>query len=172
MLSAWLGLEGTIVAFGVLLPALALLSIPGLRRIDAKAVVPKREIALLTKVAMFAPLRPQVLEAVARRCTWMTAPAGTVLMAEGEPGDRYYVLASGRLEVTRGAEAVGSLHEPGDGVGEIALLFDVPRTATVTAAEDAELLVLERADFLTAVTGHPEVARAAEQVAADRMPPS
>jgi len=169
-LVAWFGLEGAILVFATLLPTLALLSVPGLRRIDASAVIPERELALLTKVAMFVPLRPQMLESVARRSTWMSAPAGTVLMAEGDPGDRYYVLASGRLEVTRAREYLATLSEPGDGVGEIALLFDVPRTAIVTVLEDAELLVLERADFLTAVTGHPAVARAAEQVAADRSP--
>ena len=106
---------------------------------------------------------------MARRASWVTAPAGTALMTEGEPGDRYYVLASGRLEVMRGGRHVSTLRDAGDGVGEIALLFDVPRTATVTVAEDAELLVLERAEFLTAVTGHPEVARAAKRVATDRM---
>ena len=99
----------------------------------------------------------------------MTIPAGTVLITAGDPGDRFYVLASGMLEVTRGGEHLRTMREPGDAVGEIALLFDVPRTATVSVAEDAEVLVLERADFLTVVTGHPEVARAAEQVAARRM---
>jgi MFS family permease len=168
-LVAWLGLEGTIVALGALLPALALLAIPGLRRIDASVVVPERELALLGTVAMFAPLRPQVLESVARRASWVTAPAGTVLIAEGEPGDRYYVLASGRLEATQDGQHLRTMREPGDGVGEIALLFDVPRTATVTVAEDAELLALERVDFLTALTGHPEVARAAHRVADERL---
>ena len=168
-LVAWLGLEAAIVALGAVLPVLGLLAIPGLRRIDASVVVPERELALLGTVAMFAPLRPQVLESVARRSSWVTVPAGTVLMTEGEPGDRYYVLASGRLEVMRGGRHVSTLRDAGDGVGEIALLFDVPRTATVTVAEDAELLVLARAEFLTAVTGHPEVARAAKRVATDRM---
>ena len=168
-LVAWLGLEGAIVALGAVLPVLGLLAIPVLRRIDASVVVPERELALLGTVAMFAPLRPQVLESVARRASWVTLPAGTVLMAEGEPGDRYYVLASGRLEATQAGRHLRTMRDPGDGVGEIALMFDVPRTATVTAAEDAELLVLERAEFLTAVTGHPEVARAAERVATDRM---
>jgi CRP-like cAMP-binding protein len=148
---------------------LALLAIPGLHRIDASVGVPERELALLGRVAMFAPLRPQVLESVARRVSWLTAPAGAVLMAEGEPGDRYHVLASGRLEVTQEGRHLRMLREPGEGVGEIALLFDVPRTATVTAVEDSELLVLERADFLTAVTGHPEVASAAHRIADERL---
>jgi MFS family permease len=168
-LVAWLGLEGAIVALGAFLPMLALLAIPGLHRIDASVGVPERELALLGRVAMFAPLRPQVLESVARRVSWLTAPAGAVLMAEGEPGDRYHVLASGRLEVTQEGRHLRMLREPGEGVGEIALLFDVPRTATVTAVEDSELLVLERADFLTAVTGHPEVASAAHRIADERL---
>jgi hypothetical protein len=80
------------------------------------------------------------------------------------------IFGSGALLVTRAGEHLNTMRDPGDGVGEIALLFDVPRTATVTALEDAELLVLERADFLTAVTGYPEVARSAERIASDRMP--
>ena len=166
---AWLGLEGAIVAFAAVLPAVALVSVRGLRRIDAAAVVPSREVALLGSMELFAPLRPQALESVARRTTWLTAPAGAVLMKEGDPGDRYYVLASGKLNVAQTGRRIRTISEPGDGVGEIALLFDVPRTATVTVAEDAELLVLERADFLTALTGHPDVARAAKREAGDRL---
>jgi MFS family permease len=167
-----IGLKGTIVAFAALLPALGLLATPGLRRIDARIVVPERELALLSKVPMFAPLRNETLESLARRATWVSAPAGTVLIREGEPGDRYYVLGSGALEVTRAGEHVHTMRDPGNGVGEIALLLDVPRTATVTVLEGAELLVLERADFLTAVTGHPEVTRSVERIASDRMPTS
>lgn len=169
LLVAWLGLEATIVAVGALLPALAVIAIPGLRRIDDGAFVPGRELELLEKVAMFAPLRPQVLESLARRALWISTPRGSILMTEGDPGDRYYVLGSGRLDVTRSGEVVRTVGTSGEGVGEIALLDDVPRTATVTVAEDAELLVLEREDFLTAVTGHPEVTRAARRVADDRM---
>lgn len=169
-LTALIGLKGAIVAFAALLPALVAVATPGLRRIDDRIVVPERELALLSKVPMFAPLRPETLEALARRTTWMSAPAGTVLITEGEPGDRYYVLGSGVLEVTRGGEHVHTMRDPGNGVGEISLLFDVPRTATVTVLEDGEVLVLERADFLTAVTGHPDVARSVERIASDRMP--
>ena len=169
-LVALIGLSGAIVAFAALLPALGLLATPGLRRIDERIVVPVRELELLSKVPMFAPLRPETLEALARRTQWRSVPAGNVVIAEGEPGDRYYILAAGALEVTRSGEHVHTMRDPGNGVGEIALLFDVPRTATVTVLDDAELLVLERADFLTAVTGHPEVARSAERIATDRMP--
>jgi MFS family permease len=168
VLVAWLGLERTILALGVFLPVMALLAIPGLRRIDATVVVPERELALLGVVTMLCPLRPQVLESIARRSRWRDARAGTVLIAEGEPGDRFYVLSSGRLDVTRAGQHLAELWRPGEGFGEIALLYEVPRTATVTVVDDAELLVLERDDFLTAVTGHPQVARTARQIAEER----
>jgi len=172
VLVAWLGLRGSIVAFGALLPVLALLGIRGLRRIDAHAVVPERAIRLLGRVAMFAPLRPETIEWIARKSTWVRAPKGGVMIAEGDTGDRYYVLGSGAVDVTRGGTWLHTFNEPGDGFGEIALLYDVPRTATVIAAEDSELLAIDRRDFLTAVTGHAEVAGAADRVARERMPGS
>ena len=172
VLVAWLGLQGSIVAFGALLPALALLGIRGLRRIDAHAVVPERALRLLSHVAMFAPLRPETLEWIARKSTWVHAPEGGVVIAEGDAGDLYYVLSSGAVDVTRSGTWLHTFSEPGDGFGEIALLYDVPRTATVMAVEDTELLAIDRRDFLTAVTGHAEVAGAAERVARERMPGS
>lgn len=169
ILVAAFGLQGAILFVGAILPTLAFLGAPGLRRVDASIVVPERELALLTTVPMFAPLRPEVLEALARRASWALLPAGATLIAEGDPGDRYYVLSSGVLDVSHGGSSLATLSEPGLGVGEIALLFDIPRTATVTIVDDAELLVVERPDFLTAVTGHPEVHRAVRRVADDRL---
>jgi len=172
VLVAWLGLQGSIVAFGAFLPVLALFGVRGLRRIDAHAVVPERALRLLTHVGMFAPLRPETLEWIARKSTWLHAAKDEVVIAEGDTGDRYYVLSSGAVDVTRRGAWLHTFSEPGDGFGEIALLYDVPRTATVTAVDDAELLTIDRGDFLTAVTGHAEAARAAERVARDRMPGS
>lgn len=169
ILVAAFGLQGAILFVGAILPTLAFLGAPGLRRVDASIVVPERELALLATVPMFAPLRPEVLEALARRASWALLPAGATLIAEGDPGDRYYVLSSGVLDVSHGGSSLATLSEPGLGVGEIALLFDIPRTATVTIVDDAELLVVERPDFLTAVTGHPEVHRAVRRVADDRL---
>jgi MFS family permease len=169
ILVAVLGLQQTVFVVGAILPVLGVLAIPGLHRLDATSVVPERELALLGRVEMFAPLRPQVLESLAHRSSWLSLPAGTELIREGDVGDRYYVLGSGSLAAERAGEHLRTLTEPGEGVGEIALLFDVPRTATVRTIDDAELLILERADFLTAVTGHPEVHRAAARVADERM---
>jgi MFS family permease len=169
ILVASLGLREAVLAVGLILPVLGVLAIPGLRRLDATSVVPERELALLGRVEMFAPLRPQVLESLAHRSSWTSMATGSIVIHEGEVGDRFFVLASGALDVAKEGRHLRTLARPGDAVGEIALLFDVPRTATVTVSEDAELLVLERADFLTAVTGHPEVHRAATRVAGERM---
>jgi len=75
---------------------------------------------------------------------------------------------AGRLRVTVDGAAAGELG-PGDSFGEIALLRDVPRTATVTALTDVDLLTLERDEFITAVTGHPESAEAAHAAIANRL---
>jgi hypothetical protein len=170
VLEGWLGLRGTVVAFGCLLPGLALLTGRSLRRVEATVVVPEREIALLSRVAIFSPLPAPALESLARRATWLLADAGTALMREGDHGDRYFVLSSGGLEITREGRAVGTLVDPGDAVGEIALLFDRPRTATVVATEPSELLAIDREDFLLAVTGHGDAARVGHAVATERLP--
>ena len=87
---------------------------------------------------------------------------------EGEPGDRFYAVAGGRLQVTiAGVPVAANLR--GDGIGEIALLYGVPRTATVTAAAPATVFALSRPAFLAAVAGHTPTARAATAVADERL---
>jgi CRP-like cAMP-binding protein len=99
----------------------------------------------------------------------MEVPQGRIVIHEGEAGDRFYVVQSGRTSATH-AGALLSSQGPGDPFGEIALLRDVPRTATVTADEDSVLLYLERDAFLEAVTGNGEVSSRADDLIARRIP--
>ena len=163
-----IGLVGTVVVTAAFLPALVGLWWRGLDDLDRRSVVPVREIALLRRSPMFRPLPAPQLEAVARRAAWLTIETGATLIREGEPGDRYYVLASGRLDVDRGGRHLRAVDVVGDGVGEIALLRGVPRTATVIATTDTSLLAIDRAPFLAAVTGHPGAFAAAEREVAGR----
>jgi CRP-like cAMP-binding protein len=91
--------------------------------------------------------------------------AGEEIVREGEPGDRYYVVADGELEVSADGAAMRTLGR-GEGFGEIALLRSVRRTATVTARTAARLYTLDREPFLAAVAVQP---LAAERVVAERL---
>jgi CRP-like cAMP-binding protein len=134
----------------------------GISRVDAGAVVPGPELAMLRSIPIFAPLPEHVAEQLSWHLTALEVPAGAVVIREGDAGDRYYVVAQGTLAVTVGAEAKRELG-PGSSFGEIALLRDVPRTATVTALTDCRLLALERDVFLQAVTGSRRSVRAADR---------
>ena len=169
VLAGWLGTPGAVVSIGALLPAGVAAAWLGLLAIDRRVRVPVRELALLQHAPLFAPLAPPQLETVASRTRWVTAEPGEVLMREGDQGDRYLVLESGRLHVTIRGRPVNDVVERGDGVGEIALLRNVPRTATVTAAGASVLLALERHDFLEAVTGHEQAGLLAEAAASERL---
>jgi len=159
------GVQGALVAAGLLLPAGIALSWLGLLAMDRRSLVPLRAIDLLRAVEIFAPLPPPQLEWVARQARWVTFEPGDVIIAEGDAGDAYYVLESGALTVTKGGELLRVLSGRGAGVGEIALLRDVPRTATVTAERASVMLVVGRAPFLEAVTGHPQAHETAWRVA-------
>ena len=90
-------------------------------------------------------------------------------MHEGDESDRFYVIESGRVQVTAADGQVLREEGPGDYFGEIGLLRDVPRTATITALEPTVLLALEREEFLDAVTGQGESRRLAEDVVTRRL---
>ncbi|MEX2274219.1 MAG: MFS transporter [Actinomycetota bacterium] len=163
-----LGTTGSLVAFGALMPVLGLLSWRGLARADAVAVVPIRELALLRPLRVFAGLPGPVLEGLALQLEPVSIGAGETPIREGDPGDRFYVVDEGELTVSKGGLEIGVLG-PGDHFGEIALLRNVPRTATVTARSDAELFSLSRDEFVLAVTRAPAAVDASEEIIEERL---
>ena len=166
---AAVGLAGSVLVFAALLPAFLALVWPGLRALDRRSAVPLRALTLLRRLRLFEALEPPALEGLARSADWVTVPAGRVIIREGERGDRFYVLESGTVSVTRDGVHVRTLDAAGDGFGEIALLRDVPRTATVTADVETTLMILTREPFLAAVTRHPVVVAAAGRVVEARL---
>jgi CRP-like cAMP-binding protein len=125
--------------------------------------VPESELALLRGIAIFAPLPPVTLEQLASHLARLRVSPGDVVFRQGDPGDRFYVVAAGEVTVEPAGRPPVTLGAGGS-FGEIALLRDVPRTATVTARTDGELLALARDVFIAAVTGYAPSAAAADAV--------
>jgi len=165
----WLGLEGALIATGASLPALVLLLGRRVARIDAAAVAPDAdELRILASVPIFAPLPGTTLEHLAGRLVPLRLEPGTVIVRKGDAGDRFYIVAEGTVDISEDGKKISEL-EIGGYFGEIALMRDVPRTATVIARTPVVLYALDREDFLAAVTGHPQSAEAAETVVSARL---
>jgi MFS family permease len=161
-----LGARTAFVLVGVLLPVLTIAGFRRMRALDDLAA-PTRQQLLVNEVPMFAPLSLAGKERLATRLTAVDVPAGEVVVRAGEVGDRFYIIESGTvsIELPEGEKESGA----GDYFGEIALLRDVPRTASVTAVTATRLYALERADFLAAVTGHALAEAAADEIVDARL---
>jgi hypothetical protein len=157
------GAREALAAVGILVIAVALATARRLRRIDDAADAPVVTIRLLRSTRILAPLAPPAVEALARNATELEVDAGAVIVREGGVGDQYYVIAEGSVAVSMDGSPIRTMSRP-EGFGEIALLADVPRTATVTACSPTRLLAIRRADFLLAVTGDVAVRDAAWQL--------
>ncbi|HEY3551221.1 MAG TPA: MFS transporter [Gaiellaceae bacterium] len=161
-----LGARVAFVLVGFLLPVLTLAGYRRMRALDADSV-PTRQQDLVDEVPMFAPLSLAAKERLAARLVPLEIPAEATVVRAGDVGDRFYIVDSGsvRIALESGEKESGA----GGYFGEIALLRDVPRTATVTATTPTRLYALERADFLAAVTGHALAEAAAEDVVGERL---
>jgi MFS family permease len=162
------GIQGALVAIGACLPLLALLTWSRLARFEATTEVPERQFALLRSLPLFAPLALATVENLASRLIPVTVAPGQEVIRQGDPGDRFYVIAEGRVAVERDGEPLHT-EGPGEFFGEIALLRDVPRMATVHAVEPGLLYALERETFVRGVTNNPRCVIAADGVIDTRL---
>ena len=161
-----LGARTAFVLVGFLLPALTIGGYRRMRALDADSA-PSRQQDLVDDVPIFAPLSLAAKERLASKLVPLDVAVDATIVRAGEVGDRFYIVDSGtvRFALEGGEKESGA----GEYFGEIALLRDVPRTATVTAATATRLYALERADFLAAVTGHALAEAAAENVVGERL---
>lgn len=167
-LIGWFGIDWALVACGLLIPGLALACRSALRRADVGVVVPIEHLHMLRSLPMFAALGPADLERLARMLQEESVGPGARVVVQGESGEHFYVISEGSARVTRDGHEVASL-ATGDFFGEIALVRDIPRTATVEAVGELDLLVLERGLFLEAVRSSRCQIDAAEAVTQTRI---
>ena len=156
------GLAWSFVIAGAAAPLLMLAAWPQLAPADRDATVPVRELEILRGVEMFGLLPEPVLERLARNVSPVSVPQGTRIINEGDRGDLFYVIDEGRVRVSV-AEIEVATDGPGGYFGEIALLRDVPRQASVDAMTDVRLFALERTHFLDAMTGSMSASSAADR---------
>lgn len=150
---ALFGVRGALIAIGVLLPLLAVLRWRALRSFEIGSPVNEAHYELLRATSIFAPLPVDRLEGLSRSLVEVEARTGQEVITQGDRGDRFYVIEQGEVEVLEDGQF---RRKQGDGAcfGEIALIRDIPRTATVRATARTLLLAVERQRFLETVTGH------------------
>ncbi len=166
-LVALLGTEGALVVAGAILPLLALVTWRPISRGTKQRASQEEHIALLRRNTLFAPLPLTALDRLAESLRPVSFEPGETLMRKGEPGERYVLIASGNVDVYDDELHLGTCG-PDEGVGEIALIRRVPRTATVTALTRVEGYEIDAPTFLAALAG-PAGRAAAESVAATRL---
>jgi Cyclic nucleotide-binding domain len=162
------GVRGTLALLGGGLAGLALAHGVRFSRLDHAMPAPDPDAGLLHNLPMFAPLPLAVTELLTAELQPRQFPAGAVVMREGEAGDHFHLIVDGSATVSVQGAPRPSLQR-GDCFGEIALLRNTPRTATVTAEQPLRTLTLSREEFLTAVTGNTMSKAAADALAAQRL---
>jgi len=153
LLVAALGVRAALIAVGLVVIAVLGAGARAFARIDVRATGRINVLELVANVLFFRALRVDALEGVVAQLEEVAAPAGRELVSQGEHDDaRWYLVEKGELEVRIDGFLVNELARR-DGFGELALMRDAPRAATVRARTDVVLLSLERAAFLAAIAG-------------------
>ncbi|MHB8395572.1 MAG: MFS transporter [Candidatus Dormibacteria bacterium] len=156
-------LHSTLLIVGIVIPVVAAMAYPWLRRMDDRAEQRMRElaprVALLGQLGLFAAGSRSVLERLAGAATEESVAAGTILIREGDPADAFYALCAGSVRIEAVGEAgqtreLGTIEAPGY-FGEIGLLEQIPRTATVTALSDCQVYRIGGDDFLDSLSAAP-----------------
>jgi hypothetical protein len=163
-----LGVRGALLATGACLPVLTSLRWRALASLDELNTVDEGTLALLRSIPMFTPLRLPTIERLARALVEIELPPGHVVIRQGDVGDRYYLVRSGVVDVRDGKTVLAEIGA-GGGFGEIALLRNVPRTASVTTVTDVQLSALDRGAFLAAVAESSSSVTAADALVQARL---
>ena len=163
-----LGARWTLVAVGLVGPLGVAVAWRRLQSVDAAVIVRDDAIESLRRVPMLRPLPMPAIESLAAKSARDAVVGGAVVFREGDHGDRFYVIDGGDALVERGGTVVRELGA-GDCFGEIALLRDVPRTATIVARSDLQLRWIDREHFLATVNGYGSSAAGASTLAAGRL---
>lgn len=157
------GIDGALVVTGAILPTAAALILPALRRAEAASTGNQASARLLQADPLLQLLSLSVIEELAAVMRPIRYGDGDILLREGDAGDDYLIIATGNVEVSRGGRVLQQLG-PGHGVGEIALLRRVPRTATVRAIGPVEACALDCDAFVSAITGATRARRVADEI--------
>jgi MFS family permease len=167
-LIALVGVRGTVICFGLMVAVFAIVRWSVLRALEIGAPVQEEHFRLLREHPIFAPLPVDTLERLSHDLVPLTPDPGEAVVRQGDPGKRFYLIEAGEVEIVVDGDILRTQMQ-GECFGEIALLNDVPRTATVNATEGCRLLALERDHFISAVTGHRRSDQAAASVVEDRL---
>jgi hypothetical protein len=160
--------QQVLLGAGLLLVAAAAVGWHAAALVDRRLPVPGREVSLLRGLPIFAPLPLVTVEYLATRLEEARFDEGAVVIREGEPGALFYIVVEGEAVASVAGHPLRAMG-PGEGFGEIALLRDVPRTATVVARGALRTVTLERTEFLTALSTNVDSATAADALARGRL---
>ena len=115
-----------------------------------------QKVDLIASVSLFKGLGRRELDEIAQLLDEVAVPAGKVLMRQGEPGSEMFIIASGRFRIERNGQVLREVG-PGTSIGDISLIAEGPRTATVTATEASVILLAGHREFHRLMDEHPTI---------------